>query len=198
MTAPTIYHAHPISGEYLSKGIADPDPLDPDNWLIPGFAYLDAPPKVPQWHVAKRSADKTTWEPIEDNRGTVYNTGTGFPEEYTRLGGLPAGLSRVPRPSVYHRWSGTDWVLDEPAQRSGMRLEVMAQRDDRLYVASLRVAPLQDAVDLGRATAAEQVLLVAWKDYRVDLARIEQQEGFPLAVEWPPSPEDGKAANSIT
>lgn len=66
--------------------------------------------------------------------------------------------------------------------------EVMAQRDALLAEATLRIAPLQDAVDLDDATAAEIAALKAWKQYRVALSRIEQQSGFPAAVNWPKAP----------
>ena len=65
---------------------------------------------------------------------------------------------------------------------------MLAQRDVLLTQAALRIAPLQDAVDLGDATAAEEAALKAWKQYRVKLMRIEQQEGFPAAVVWPGAP----------
>lgn len=67
--------------------------------------------------------------------------------------------------------------------------QVRADRDARLAVATLRIAPLQDAADLDEATAAELALLKKWKQYRIALSRIEQQAGFPGAVDWPVSPE---------
>lgn len=66
--------------------------------------------------------------------------------------------------------------------------QARAQRDGLLAEATLRIAPLQDAVDLDEATAAEVALLKLWKKYRVDLSRIEQQIGFPTAVDWPQAP----------
>ena len=66
--------------------------------------------------------------------------------------------------------------------------EVLAQCDALLAMATLRIAPLQDAVDLDDTTAAETAALKAWKQYRVALSRIEQQAGFPAAVEWPQLP----------
>lgn len=66
--------------------------------------------------------------------------------------------------------------------------EVLAQRDSLLAEATLRIAPLQDAVDLDDATAAEVAALKAWKQYRVALSRIEQQSGFPASVTWPMAP----------
>ncbi|WP_085596133.1 MULTISPECIES: tail fiber assembly protein [unclassified Pseudomonas] len=63
-----------------------------------------------------------------------------------------------------------------------------ATRDDLLKIATLRIDPLQDAVDRKKATAAEVDLLNRWKDYRIDLGRIEQQKGFPTSIEWPSAP----------
>lgn len=61
-------------------------------------------------------------------------------------------------------------------------------RDGLLAVATLRIAPLQDAVDLDDASPADKALLRAWKQYRVALSRIEQTPGFPAEVEWPTAP----------
>lgn len=62
------------------------------------------------------------------------------------------------------------------------------KRDRLLSEAALRIAPLQDAVDLGSATAAEVQQLRVWKTYRVDLNRLEQQAGFPREITWPADP----------
>jgi hypothetical protein len=66
--------------------------------------------------------------------------------------------------------------------------DALKQRDARLGLAALRIAPLQDAVDLGVATDIEAAQLLAWKGYRVDLNRITAQEGYPGAVVWPEPP----------
>ncbi|MCM8910907.1 tail fiber assembly protein [Pseudomonas inefficax] len=190
MDAPTIYHAAPVTWELCGTGVPDPDPRVPDNWLIPARAYLDAPPEPVAGFAIVRNADQTAWELVEDNRGPVYVKATGEALTYPALGPLPDELTLTPCPGRYYTWTGEDWLLDTAAQREGRRQEVLTARDERLAVASVRIAPLLDAVELGRATEAEQALLLAWKHYRVDLGRIEQQEGFPMAVEWPPSPED--------
>ena len=64
------------------------------------------------------------------------------------------------------------------------------KRDELLRTAALRVAPLQDAVDIGNATEVESARLLQWKSYRIDLMRIEQQEGFPAGIDWPLSPDE--------
>lgn len=51
------------------------------------------------------------------------------------------------------------------------------------------MAPLQDAIDIGVSTEAEDALLLAWKRYRVALNRIDQQPGYPIDVAWPERPD---------
>ncbi|WP_337158135.1 tail fiber assembly protein [Pseudomonas putida] len=62
------------------------------------------------------------------------------------------------------------------------------ERDALLAQAAIRIAPLQDAVDLGEASAAEEQALIAWKRYRVAVNRIDQQAGFPGQIDWPVPP----------
>lgn len=59
-------------------------------------------------------------------------------------------------------------------------------RDAQLTIAALRIAPLQDAVDLDDATEDESNLLKQWKQYRVSINRIDINS--PTA-EWPKMPE---------
>lgn len=54
--------------------------------------------------------------------------------------------------------------------------------------ADYAVAPLQDAVDVDEATEDDVALLKAWKKYRVALNRVPEQEGYPLAIDWPAAP----------
>lgn len=67
---------------------------------------------------------------------------------------------------------------------------VASRRDYLLAEATTRIAPLQDAVDLALATDAEAARLLAWKAYRVELSRVQEQLGYPAAVEWPVPPAE--------
>ena len=62
-----------------------------------------------------------------------------------------------------------------------------AMRDSKLAIATARIAPLQDAVDLGVATPDEEAALLAWKRYRVDLNRLDLAGQIE---QWPSPPED--------
>lgn len=59
----------------------------------------------------------------------------------------------------------------------------------RLAVSTGKIAPLQDAVDLGIATDDETTSLTAWKNYRVLVNRVPTQSGYPTQIEWPLMPE---------
>ncbi|WP_246882698.1 tail fiber assembly protein [Pseudomonas sp. MWU349] len=71
-------------------------------------------------------------------------------------------------------------------------LDVNAQRDRLLAFAGLRIAPLQDAVDLDEVTAAELASLKAWKQYRVAVNRVPEQQGYPGSVDWPRQPGEAQ------
>jgi len=63
-----------------------------------------------------------------------------------------------------------------------------AKHDELLSLAGLRIAPLQDVVDLGEASADEVAALRQWKQYRVAVNRVTTQVGFPVSIEWPEPP----------
>lgn len=84
-------------------------------------------------------------------------------------------------PGADYYWSGTKWV--EVVKPAVEELSAV-KRDELLRLAALRIAPLQDAVDLDMATSEEVAALVALKQYRVELNRIDL-----AAPVWPEQPE---------
>ena len=89
------------------------------------------------------------------------------------------------RPSPMHRWIAGAWSLDADQ----VALQLKGERDRLLQEARLRMGPLRDAVELGVATPEESALLLQWKQYRIDLGRIEQQASYPITVAWPVMPQ---------
>lgn len=77
---------------------------------------------------------------------------------------------------------------EAPLSPEQLAAKALSQRDFLLSVAALRIAPLQDAADLGLATPEEEASLLAWRQYRVNLNRIEQQAGFPDSIDLPVMP----------
>jgi hypothetical protein len=183
-----IYIAHPVTGEFLGIGTADPDPMDDGNWLIPAHAYLQVPPAPVAGQAIRRTAAGDAWELVDDMRGPAFEKATGREVLVSELGPLLESLTRTPPTTPYDVWVAGGWVTDNEALAAAAAAEVTTERDERLRYAATRIAPLQDAVDLGVASDAEVERLRLWKVYRVQLSRIEQQEGFPLSVEWPAAP----------
>lgn len=61
-------------------------------------------------------------------------------------------------------------------------------RDELLSVAAIRIAPLQDAVDLDDASDTDMASLKSWKQYRVSVNRISDQPEYPKTIDWPATP----------
>lgn len=92
-------------------------------------------------------------------------------------------------PQPAYGWVYQDGVFAEPAPVQQTAEEILAfntaTRDSLLSQAGLAMAPLQDAVDLGVATAEEVALLTQWKQYRVGLNRTDLAVVSP---DWPLQP----------
>lgn len=82
------------------------------------------------------------------------------------------------------------WVFDngeiKPRQYSQeeLRAQAEAKKTELLSAAATSIAPLQDAVDEGMATAEETAALSEWKKYRVKVSRVDISK-----PEWPPLPD---------
>lgn len=94
------------------------------------------------------------------------------------------------------RLSDKEWAKIKAAQEAAsapspeqVLLEANAQRDKLLTLAGLRIAPLQDAIDLGESTDADIAYLKLWRAYRVGVNRVSQQSGYPSKIEWPAAPD---------
>lgn len=75
--------------------------------------------------------------------------------------------------------------VDTPLTQEELAAAATLKRDELLTQAALRIAPLQDAADLGVATATDTANLTLWKQYRVDVNRVSGQPGFPATIDWP-------------
>ncbi|BBE09983.1 Uncharacterized protein MCB1EB_1822 [Mycoavidus cysteinexigens] len=81
-------------------------------------------------------------------------------------------------------------AIDRPPITPEQWAEIhLSQRRALIIETLVKSTPLQDAVDLERATDEEKQRLKAWKLYRIKLSRIEQQSGFPTKIDWPKAPE---------
>lgn len=137
---------------------------------------------------------------------TFYSAKSGgfYPEElldaYVQNGVMPLDLVEIDGETYEHCMSapgrgqyvaagddGRPLCVPLPGPSEGEIIQAARkERDERLSKAAQRIAPLQDAVDIGIATDSEEGQLLEWKRYRVALSRMDIDAGD---VEWPDEPE---------
>jgi len=105
---------------------------------------------------------------------------------------LPIPDALLPSPS--QGYAAIDWgqvVTAEDQVEAAIQQKrdiAIAEVAQRRVVADAAIAPLQDAVDLGDASAEEADMLKSWKRYRIALSRLPEQAGYPNEIDWPELP----------
>lgn len=179
----TIYNLSSSTHEFIGKG----DGYIPANTGLPAYSTDIAPPSVSDGFVAVFNFESGKWTVVEDHRGkTVYNIHTGSATTISQLGNLPDGVVTIAPESQFVKWDGKKWVHDTEAEKTAQITLLTQQKDSLLTFATSKIGPLQDAVDLGIATDAETVLLLAWKKYRVLINRIKPDDASDIS--WPEQP----------
>jgi hypothetical protein len=194
---PRVVSQLDADGYFLAAAVADPSPQESGVFLIPGGAVVAAPPEQIEAGKAYRFGDNG-WDAFDDHRQQpLYRTtdgaryvpglpGVDGAAAYVGVGPLPGWLTLLPRPDAWSVWSGDQWGRDEDAWLAAQRAAFPSQKNERLTQATSRIAILQDAVDLGLATAAEETSLREWRAYRVAVSRLEAGRG--QIPDWPPEP----------
>ena len=119
-------------GFYLCQTVADADPMQPENWLIPAGCIEAEPPEVKPEQAAKWQPEKQAWQYLPDHRGkTAYRTDSGQPETVETVGELPAHLTLTAPPSELHEWNGKAWALDKAAA-AAVKAEQQAEMWERI------------------------------------------------------------------
>ncbi|AXZ12088.1 tail fiber assembly protein [Klebsiella pneumoniae] len=83
--------------------------------------------------------------------------------------------------------NGIPVANDAPPLTSAQLIEIAeSQKASLMAQATVTIAPLQDAVDLDKATDSEKTQLTAWKKYRVLLNRVNTS--MAPDITWPYKP----------
>ncbi|EBA3098797.1 tail fiber assembly protein [Salmonella enterica subsp. indica] len=175
-----IFNLRSDTNEFIGAG----DAYIPPHTGLPANCTNIAPPDIPASHIAVFDAETQTWSLHEDHRGeTVYDTTTGNQVYISELGPLPENVTSVSPDGEYQKWDGKAWVKDEAAEKAAQLRQAEETKSRLLQMASEKIAPLQDAVDLGLATDDEKAQLDEWKKYRVLVNRVDT-----LNPDWPDKP----------
>lgn len=102
---------------------------------------------------------------------------------------------------LFHRArEGEFGHIDEPSEEEIKHSHLLRQRAG-LAMTTARISQLQQAIDIAadaatlgkrkKATNTDvlQTQLHAWRVYRVELAQLEDQPGYPTQVQWPTPPD---------
>ncbi|EEG3119741.1 tail fiber assembly protein [Salmonella enterica subsp. enterica] len=179
-----IFNLRSDTNEFIGAG----DAYIPPHTGLPANCTDVAPPEIPTSHIAVFDAETETWSLHEDHRGdTVYDTTTGSQVYISAPGPLPENVTSVSPDGEYQKWDGKAWVKDEAAETAARLREAEGTKSRLLQMASEKIAPLQDAVDLGLATDDEKAQLDEWKKYRVLVNRVDTSTA--PKIDWPKKPE---------
>jgi hypothetical protein len=162
MTPPKIYNYDRSSGLLLSTGEADANPIEPDDWLIPAHATLDAPPQAQPGMVAVMSQSKG-WQLLPDRRGVWYNA-QGDRIEITDVQADVTGLVLTPPPSPDHELVTGKWqISDEKVQArfAKTKNELLAQAKAQREIVLNRLMGVAFAANAGGDTATVSGCLTA-------------------------------------
>ncbi|EAX8239875.1 tail fiber assembly protein [Salmonella enterica] len=175
-----VFNLRSDTNEFIGAG----DAYIPPHTGLPADCTDIAPPDIPASHIAVFDTEKQMWGLFEDYRGeTVYDTTTGNPIYISEPGPLPENVTSVSPDGEYQKWDGKAWVKDEAAEIAAQLREAEGTKNRLLQMASGKIAPLQDAVDLNIATDDEKAQLDEWKKYRVQVNRVDTS-----SPDWPDIP----------
>ncbi|EGX8053145.1 tail fiber assembly protein [Salmonella enterica subsp. enterica serovar Infantis] len=181
-----IFNLRSDTNEFIGAG----DAYIPPHTGLPANCTDVAPPDIPAGHTAVFDRESGAWSLFEDHRGqTVYDTTTGNQVYISALGPLPENVTSVSPGGEYQKWDGKAkvWVKDEVAEKAAQLRQAEETKNRLLQIASEKIAPLQDAVDLDIATDDEKAQLDEWKKYRVLVNRVDISTA--PKIDWPKKPE---------
>jgi len=153
---------------------------------LPAGAYLEVPPAPEPGMAIVRTGEG--WSRQVDHRGEMaYHKQTKAQTVITEIGDLPATLTLLAPQSQFDVWDELPaaWVKDATAEQLSMTTQAKQQKAALMFEAASMISTLQDAVDIGMATPAEEAALLDWKRYRVTLTRLDVAV-HPIS--WPAPP----------
>lgn len=105
------------TGEYIGEKMANANPANPSQYLIPANATDIEPPAIEDGQIALFNMVNKTWEVINDPRGIWYNIDTK--QQVTVLNPRHdiIGLTRLKPSSKHDTWDGEKWLTDEVQEK---------------------------------------------------------------------------------
>lgn len=189
-----VYNYDPVTKEFLSVEEADKSPLEPDVYLFPANSTTVATPLgLEEYKTSCFNIETQQWSIVDDYREVKLYSKETKDIVFAALGQTPKALNAttLQPTSIYDTWDGVTqtWVYDSGLETTEAKLVVDNKVKTLTQEATAKIQILNDAYELGIATAKEKTKLTEWKTYRVLLSRVSEQETYPLNIEYPVKPE---------
>ncbi|EFB73680.1 tail fiber assembly protein [Providencia rustigianii] len=138
------------------------------------------------WYQQQSMFSQNTVKILYDDEGIIASISNDismlYPEGYYVL---ELDEKTIINPDFHRVKNGEIYVYQSPKER--VVSENKTKKQTLLREISDAITPLQDAVELGIATDEEREQLRAWKEYRVQVNRVDVELG--LDINWPVSPK---------
>lgn len=192
-----IHQYDNVTGAYINSTLADPDPSDPQGWLVPAFStILQLPtqdrPRNTWWFFIGGY-----WQLKPDYRGvTLYRQVDGQPAEILAPGIAPqdVGLTTDAKPGDEFVFSAGAWRADPAMVAAKLLRDRQAELTSLLAVAQQKNLGKSDAFAAGLLTAEQIGVYKAWAKYQMDLIAVVNSPDFPTVANWPALPDETAAA----
>jgi len=148
-----IYHYHPREG--LSQSLADPDPMNEGQFLIPAHATVIVPPIVETGHAVIFKEGE--WQEVEDHRGTLLYDKNGVEKTLATLGPIPEGWSLEPPPPVLEERQ-TQALAQVDGEAEATRALFITQGDGQAMVYQEKVAEAERVMALAADATLDPTL----------------------------------------
>ena len=159
-------------GYFVGVTTADPSPLEPDVYLIPGGCVDEPAPTIPEGQRAKWDSGQWVFEDIPPEKPEQPYESWTYDEEANEW------VPPVAKPD-----DGAEWNEDSQEWIPGPEVLARKARAERD-----RLLRDSDWVTI-RATDTGDPVPPEWQTYRQALRDIPEQTGFPEEIEWPQEPE---------
>jgi hypothetical protein len=120
-----IYNFDAITYEYTNEGLADLNPLEPGEWLIPAYATVVTPPtvdinEIPIWN-------DNSWIIAPDFRGQpIWNKITLEQSVVKIIGPISSEYTLIEPPNYNSKWDINTWVIDILVQEENIKKELIS------------------------------------------------------------------------
>ena len=156
-------------GYFVGVTTADPSPLEPDVYLIPGGCIDEPAPTIPEGQRAKWDSGQWVFEDIPPEKPKQPYASWTYDEETNEW------VPPVAKPDDDAEWDedSQEWIPGPEV----LARDVRATRD--------RLLRDSDWTQVPDAPVDQQT----WAEYRQALRDVPEQEGFPTDINWPTKPE---------